>query len=76
MHNEAVSFVDDLSNTFDVSKRHLKRLTDWVFLSSTDIGVKKLTKFSFIQLEEKKDAHVFFNSSFKQENNHADGVFL
>ena len=59
-----------------MSQMTLKKI-NWLFLlSPIDTGVTKLTQFSFICLKEKNDALLFFNFSFKQENKHADGVFI
>ena len=57
-----------------MSQVTLKKIKSLFCLSPIDTGVKKY--IVFICLEEEENAHVFFNFSFKQENNHGYGMFI
>ena len=57
-----------------MSQVTLKKIKLLFCLSPIDTGVKKY--IVFICLEEEKNAHAFFNFSFKQENNHGYGMFI
>ena len=76
LYNEAVLFVDDSTNAFLMSQVTFKKINCLVFFITNRHRFKKACVVFIHSFGRKKDADVFFNFSFKQENNHAHGVTM